>query len=358
MERIVDEKRGDLPGSEGGLNQPPKCWCGNIDLLSFCREFARCPTCETLVFAQIPGPEIAQVTDDERAFYGRTYWFAHMERDLGLSNIVVRSRKDLPERCLYWLHTVLKYKLPPSRVLELGSGHGGFVALLRWAGFDATGLEVSPWVVEFARTKFNVPMLLGPVEDQQIAPGSLDVIALMDVFEHLADPAGTIRHCLGLLKPDGLLIIQTPRYPEGKTYEEMVTQRDGFLDHLKPIEHVYLFSQHSIREFFTRLGCQYVQFEPPIFPHYDMFLVVGRAPLAARSPEAMSAALRPIPTRRLVQAFLSVDRLARLPVVERHRGMSRILRRMERLTFRLLWNVVPSLPKGSRMTHRTLRQAR
>ena len=47
-------------------------------------------------------------------------------------------------------------------------------------------------------------MLLGPVEDQQIEPGSLDVIALMDVFEHLPDPVSTMRHCLRLLRPDGI----------------------------------------------------------------------------------------------------------------------------------------------------------
>lgn len=71
---------------------------------------------------------------------------------------------------------------------------------------------MSAWVVEFARRRFNVPMLFGPVEGQQIAPGSLDLIALMDVLEHLPDPAGTMLHCLSLLRPDGVLMIQTPRY--------------------------------------------------------------------------------------------------------------------------------------------------
>jgi hypothetical protein len=87
---------------------------------------------------------VTHVVDDAHDFYGKNYWFTHQEGDLGLPNIITRARIDLPERCLYWLRTLLKYKLPPAKVLELGSAHGGFVALLQWAGFEAMGSEVSP----------------------------------------------------------------------------------------------------------------------------------------------------------------------------------------------------------------------
>ena len=150
------------------------------------------------------------------------------------------------------------------------------MALLHWAGFDATGLELSPWVVQFARKTFGTPMLLGPVEDQQIKLASLDMIALMDVLEHLANPVGTMRHCLELLKPNGILVIQAPCLPEGRSHEDMVALSDPFLEQLKEKEHLYLFSQRSIRELFARLGAEHVVFEPAIFAYYDMFLVVSR----------------------------------------------------------------------------------
>ncbi|MDD5558611.1 class I SAM-dependent methyltransferase [Candidatus Methylomirabilis sp.] len=329
------------------MNRTPKCWCDTSDIISFAPEYMKCRACETLISVYIPGSEISRVTVDECDFYGRNYWFAHTEEKLGLPNILVRSKKDLPERCLYWLRTALKYRLPPARVLELGSGHGGFVSLLRWAGFEATGLELSPWVVEFARRRFDVPMLLGPVEDQQIEPRSLDVIAMMDVLEHLPDPTATVRHCSNLLKPNGLLIIQTPRYPEGKSYQELVTRNDRFLEMLKPMDHVYLFSRHSIREFFTRLGYAHMQFEPAIFPHYDMFFAVSRAPLVPNTTTAIKAGLRLAPGRRLVQAFLAADRIVCMAGAERYQLVYRLLRRMERVTFRLLWKLTTSRPKGS-----------
>lgn len=254
----------------------------------------------------MPGPEISRVTDEEVDLYGREYWFSHQEEHLGQPTILARSRSDLPERCLYWLRTVLNYKRPPARVLEIGSAHGGFVAMLRWAGFDATGLEISAWVVDFARRAFDVPMLLGPVEDQDIAPGSLDVIALMDVLEHLHDPARTAQHCLRLLKPDGILLIQTPCYPEGTFHEEMVTRGTRFREMLQPSEHLYLFSRNSIAELFRRLGADGVAFEPALFAEYDMFLVVSPAPMIPEPAADADWSFNATPTARMVRALLDV----------------------------------------------------
>ncbi|MEI6297090.1 MAG: class I SAM-dependent methyltransferase, partial [bacterium] len=245
--------------------------------------------------------------DDERDYYGRQYWFKHQVDDLGYTDIVTRARTDLPERCLHWLQAVLKYKLPPAQVLELGSAHGGFVALLRAAGFAARGLELSPSIVQFAKETFDVPMLLGPIETQEIHNGCLDVIALMDVIEHLPDPVGTMRHCLKLLKPDGVLIIQAPKYQIKKTYAELEAGKDRFLEHLKPSEHLYLFSETSIRQLFYKLEAAHLAFEPAIFAHYDMFLVVSRAPLVCFSPQKIQQTLNLTPQGRLLQATLDLD---------------------------------------------------
>jgi glycosyltransferase involved in cell wall biosynthesis/2-polyprenyl-3-methyl-5-hydroxy-6-metoxy-1,4-benzoquinol methylase len=327
-----NDKMGDQPIPVGVGGVVPTCWCGNTELVPFAPAYLKCQQCETLVVERMPGPDIARVTDEQRDLYGREYWFSHQERDLGAPSIIARARADLPERCLHWLYTVLKYKLPPAHVLELGSAHGGFVALLRQAGFAATGLEISPWVVAFARRTFDVPMLQGQVEEQAIEPRSLDLIVLMDVLEHLADPARTIAHCLTLLKDGGLLLVQTPRLPEGTTYQDLVARHDRFLELLQPAEHLYLFSQRSIREFFHRLGADFLEFEPAIFAHYDMFLAVSASPLSHYLPSGVEAALGRTSEGRMVQALLDLsgqfhdlqqqhvaseaDRAARLVIIE------------------------------------------
>lgn len=284
--------------------EPLRCWCGNRDLEAFSPEYAKCSVCETLVSLRQPDRSIVHITDEEHDLYGQNYWFAHQEHDLGFSTIKDRARTDLPERGLFWLRTLLKYKLPPAQALELGSAHGGFVALLRWAGFEARGLELSPWVVDFAQQTFDVPMLLGPVEEQAIAPGSLDIVVLMDVLEHLPDPMSTLQHCLSLLTSDGFLLIQTPQFPSELSYEAMRAEQSSFLQMLQSKEHLYLFSKQAVRELFRRLGAEHIVFEPAIFGHYDMFMAVSRMPLTAVPPEDVVQSLSSTPHGRLVLALL------------------------------------------------------
>jgi len=287
------------------------CWCSSGELQDFLPGYSRCLSCGTLIAETASCPVDVRIGREEEAFYGKEYWFSHQEKDLRLPDIHSRARADLPERCLYWLRTLLKYKPPAAAALELGGAHGGFVAMLRWAGYDASGLELSPWVVEFARQTFGVPMCQGPVEDQNIEQGSLDVIALMDVLEHLQDPVDTMKRCAVLLKPDGLFLIQTPCCRDDGTYDEMAARNDPFLNMLIPEEHLFLFSKKSIVTFFNRLGMDFTVFEPAIFGHYDMFVVAGKKPLRVHTLEEQEKALMATPGGRMVQAILDLDKQRR-----------------------------------------------
>ena len=275
--------------------------------MAFDEQYARCTSCETLVLTRRTPAEKGRVVDDNGDFYGREYWFSHQENDLGHPNLIERARRDLGERCLYWLRELLQYRLPPGRVLELGCAHGGFVSLLSAAGFDAAGLELSPWVVEFARRTFGVRVYLGPLEDQPLEPASLDVIAAMDVIEHLADPARTIERCASLLVDDGVLVLQTPRYVEGATIETLRAANDPFVSMLRGDQHIYLFSKSSLRQLLREAGLEHVAFLPAIFGHYDMFAVASRRPLVAGDESGRDEILAASPGGRLVRALLDKD---------------------------------------------------
>jgi 2-polyprenyl-3-methyl-5-hydroxy-6-metoxy-1,4-benzoquinol methylase len=279
------------------------CWCGKSDMHPFSDDYLVCNSCGTLASQVIHSTEPLAVQDDQHDFYGKEYWLSHQRQDLGLPDIYQRARADLPERCLYWLRTLLSYKLPPANVLELGASHGGFVALLRWAGFDAIGTELSPWVVDFARQTFDVPMLLGDIDQQQQPAHSFDVIVLNDVLEHLPDPLGTLRHCTDLLKPDGIILIQTPSYPDSHTYAELVQGDDRFVEMLEAKEHLYLFSQRAAQQLFERLGYGTLHFMPALFA-YDMYFVASKQPLAAYPDDQITQNLAARPAGRMIQALL------------------------------------------------------
>jgi 2-polyprenyl-3-methyl-5-hydroxy-6-metoxy-1,4-benzoquinol methylase/peptidoglycan hydrolase CwlO-like protein len=305
---------------EGGSTTPP-CWCGNVVLGDFSPSYAACAECGTLVSLAGLRPEETEVHDDDRDFYGKPYWLTRQRDELGFPDIFERSRQDLPERCLHWLRTLLAHRLPPARVLELGSGHGAFVALMRAVGFDATGLELSPWVVDFARRTFDVPVLLGPIEAQSLPERSLEAIVLNDVLEHLAHPASVIGRCAQLLTPDGLVQAQTPCYPEGLTHQQLVEASHPFLAMLQAREHLYLFSRRAVQRLFAEAGLPIVEMAPALFP-YDMVVIASRHVLLRADARRRDEILLASPAARLVQALVDLD--------DRARGLSGRVEEIER----------------------------
>jgi len=190
--------------------------------------------------------------------------------------------------------------------MELGCSHGGFVALMRQAGYDASGVEMSPAIVTYGQNTFGVPIQLGPVECLDLPAGCLDLIVMMDVLEHLPDPAGTLAHCARLLAQDGVLLIQTPEYMHGLSYGRLQQGHSRFLEMMIPQEHLYLYSRASVSKLLELVGLSHTAFEQAIFDHYDMFLVASRSHLEKLTQDAVEAILLSTPKGRLTLAMLDL----------------------------------------------------
>jgi SAM-dependent methyltransferase len=167
------------------------------------------------------------------------------------------------------------------------------------------------------------------VEHQKLRARSFDVVIANDLLEHLADPRATMRRCVELVKPEGLLVIQTPKYEVGRTYDELVAEDDPFLDHMRRArtEHLYLFSRNALELLLAELGVEYFAFEEPVYP-YDMICVASRTTLRRtdREPSALAGAGK---TGPLVLALIDAhdawqgserDRADRLVAIERLDG--------------------------------------
>lgn len=261
-----------------------RCWCGHADTETFAPRYRRCVSCGTLVVSPFPLPRHFEVADDERDFYGRRYFTEFVEHAYGHPNLARRAREDLTERCLFWLERVISRLAPGGPFLEVGCGHGGFVRVLRDAGFDARGLELSPWLIGEARRRFDVEVYQGPLESLELPERSFVGIAAFDVLEHLRDPEQTVRRCRSLLADDGVLFLQTPCYRgEGPGW--------GML---RAEEHVFLFNDRALSELLERAGFRDVEIESSLYP-YDCWAVAAPALLPPkRDPDsvALPAAMR------------------------------------------------------------------
>jgi lipopolysaccharide transport system ATP-binding protein len=235
-----------------GSADQPVCWCGHRIFEPFSTDYQWCKNCGTLVYQHPVTLEDIQQTD----FYGQSYWMSsHNQAYLGGSLEELAQHHLSHTEYLDHLKTILKYKSPGAKVLDLGCGAGAFAALLKYAGFDVVGLEVSQWLASRVAEDWGVPVFSGFIENRDFAPASFDAIVLINVLEHLPDPVGTLQACWQLLKPDGLLFLKPRLFRRtDKSHDELLHEGSKTLRLLRPVEHIYLFTRPAFERFLTHIG--------------------------------------------------------------------------------------------------------
>ncbi|MHC4618292.1 MAG: class I SAM-dependent methyltransferase [Planctomycetota bacterium] len=111
---------------------------------------------------------------------------------------------------------ILKFlgkRLPPSAlVLDLGCATGDFVKAAREYGFNARGCDYSQAAVNHGREKYSLPLIQGQIENIPSDNDSFDAVTLLQVFEHLPEPLEALKEIRRVLRPSGLIFIETPNY--------------------------------------------------------------------------------------------------------------------------------------------------
>lgn len=95
-----------------------------------------------------------------------------------------------------------------ARHLDFGSGVGSGAILFARNGFEISLADISSTLLEFSAWRLehrNLSARLIDLKSSGLPENAFDIITAMDVFEHLADPVGTIDELWRALKPGGYL---------------------------------------------------------------------------------------------------------------------------------------------------------
>lgn len=103
----------------------------------------------------------------------------------------------------------------PARILEAGCGTGGNLRLLARFADQVIGLEPNPEAARYAREKTGFQILALPLETAaaSVADSSFDLVALLDVLEHLEDDRQALSILSAKLKPGGRILVTVPAFP-------------------------------------------------------------------------------------------------------------------------------------------------
>jgi ubiquinone/menaquinone biosynthesis C-methylase UbiE len=98
-----------------------------------------------------------------------------------------------------------------ARVADLGCGSGAFTERLRQAGYQATGIDISPKLIAVGRSKYpGLDLIEGDVEHLPFPDGSFDGVLLSGLVHHFPDPARCAAETFRILKSGGRFMAFDP----------------------------------------------------------------------------------------------------------------------------------------------------
>lgn len=167
--------------------------------------YVTCDDCRTIYISPRPPP---QVLED---YYRRSENYAYWNDVIFPASEDARREKLFKPRAARLLDICRRVGVDLGTALEIGAGFGTFgQEVLRLSAFRRfVAVEPTPHLAATCRSR-GLEVIESPIEKVNLAGGSVDVIASFEVFEHLFDPATTLRAAHTLLKPGGLLVVSVP----------------------------------------------------------------------------------------------------------------------------------------------------
>jgi SAM-dependent methyltransferase len=144
-----------------------------------------------------------------------------------------------------------------GQLLDIGCAYGFFLQEAR-RFFDVHGIEIAEEAAEHCR-KSGLDVRTGVADDATLAGfGTLDVVTLFDVIEHLPDPAETLALAHRQLRPGGILVVTTGDF--GSLLAKALGPKWRLMT---PPQHLWYFTRASIGRLADRLGFTLLRFEHP-----------------------------------------------------------------------------------------------
>lgn len=143
-----------------------------------------------------------------------------------------------------------------GKLLDIGCATGEFLKVAAQYGFDVHGIDLSEWAVSIATSEKHLPNVrVGDIKAGIYPKGQFDICTMWFNIEHLRDPFGALDKTGEIMKPGGVLYIETPnindiRISEGKRWNNYI-----------PPAHLHYFSPLTISALLEKAGFETISLE-------------------------------------------------------------------------------------------------
>jgi 2-polyprenyl-3-methyl-5-hydroxy-6-metoxy-1,4-benzoquinol methylase len=148
-------------------------------------------------------------------------------------------------------------KLVPQKghLLEIGCAMGTLLNEIRKRGWNVTGIEPEEWTCELARKNYGLRVINSTFQEAGIEDSYFDAVLMLHVIEHLPNPAKGLLQIARMIRPDGYLVVETPRYDT--LWFKLLRGRERSVIP----GHLYYFTRQTIQALARKSGFEVVQFE-------------------------------------------------------------------------------------------------
>ncbi len=108
---------------------------------------------------------------------------------------------------------VLKRVGKKGKLLDIGLGTGYNAKLFQTLGFEVDGLDPALEAIAFAKTIApGVSVIQAPFPSTQVTENTYDVVAMLDVLEHLEDDVAALKDVQRVLTSGGVALLTVPAF--------------------------------------------------------------------------------------------------------------------------------------------------
>ena len=209
------------------------------DIEKNCRiyEVLYCPACQTGITKPFPDKE------ELDALYSSETYRAHDKRFIGPIEGIIKSFRG------FRLRSIERYSHNKGSILDIGCGRGLFLSLAKERGWMPYGVELNEETAYNAKEVLGMDIRTGELKDAGFEEGSIDVISIWHVLEHLTRPIEALRECRRILRPNGLLVLSVPNLSSIQSHS---SGKHWF--HLDVPYHLYHFSKEGIIKLLEESG--------------------------------------------------------------------------------------------------------
>lgn len=148
---------------------------------------------------------------------------------------------------------ILERFCAPGKILDVGAGHGHFLANAKRFGWEVSGVEPQEEARILAESRFRVE-IFPALDDAPLS--SYHAATLWHVIEHITGPKEFLLRVRDRLAADGVLAIATPNV------KSLVAKATGWSwGWLSPPDHVVLYSPSTLPALLTQLGFEVLHVE-------------------------------------------------------------------------------------------------